>query len=939
MTAAEAIPRHVRRDRFLLVVALFCAEALSAPQASADVTLSLSSEGHAGAWLACPLHDETVDVATIRPVFGGPLSDSLRWIKWTLADGGTGSLDLNRAFGERHAKRILLEAVLTLKEPLDGLLLLSVDGIVKLFVDGAPAWVRASPIARGKAWEPIPLSLAPGEHVVALDLGRNGPTWNLDMRVLSRPDLGPPAFAGWRLPGTSQKDAERLALRLARVEPALGLVPSGYQPRVRIAFPRGAPSDPSIALSASWNGSGAPGDVVPLGTIPTEPRGVEAAERLLPPLSTAEVGPGKAAPTRLTIRVGASEKIIPEWFDPDAPAAYERALTLSHAIRAKTVQSSDPDVALATLERMLVELGTRLDAGDPSAKTVRKRLSDFVTSYESGKDPLRSSGILDLARRSSLDGSPQPLELHVPASYKPDGATRYPLVVLLHGYDGTPERIMTAFLGTDSKRPYPGVDGFILAPAAHGNAFYRGPGETDAMETIDWVVSHYPVDRDRISIAGHSMGGTGATELAFHYPDRFSAISSLAGYHSYFVRRDVLGRPLRGWEWAEAFRFSPASWAENGRDIPLYVAQGTNDKPLAHSEALVDRYRALGLSVVAEWPDIGHDVWRIAWTGAKQWSILSTRRAPRNPKRVTLTTDSLSTAKRAWAEIIELERPGYPGTVDAKIVAPDQIVVAVTSASAVRFARPESLVPPGSPVTLTVNGTSLQFGGADRLEAHQAGKGWVRGLPPPPSGVSKRAGLEGPIRDAFRGPLAFVYGTLDPRQTRAAREVAEHFRARYSGDARSPVVADVALSKELASSHSLFVVGSAASNDLLKSLDAALPIGIAPNGMRLGGHVVGGDAELGAIFVYPNPKNPTRYVVAVEANDARGLYRAMSLPLQLPDFVVFDSKLASAAGQQILGDAQVLAAGYFDRVWAVPLDVADVIAVPAGRDAARWKPN
>jgi hypothetical protein len=126
---------------------------------------------------------------------------------------------------------------------------------------------------------------------------------------------------------------------------------------------------------------------------------------------------------------------------------------------------------------------------------------------------------------------------------------------------------------------------------------------------------------------------------------------------------------------------------------------------------------------------------------------------------------------------------------------------------------------------------------------------------------------------------------------------------------------------------------------VLKSLDSALPIGVARNGMRVGGQVLGGDAELGAIFVYPNPQNPARYVVAVEAGDARGLYRAMSLPQQLPDFVVFDSKVASAAGQQILGDAQVLAAGYFDRVWVLPPNVADVIAVPPGRDAARWRPN
>jgi predicted esterase len=879
-----------------------------------------------------------LDEGAIRPALGGPLSDALRWIKWSLVDGATGSVDLNRAFGDRRTRRVVLGAVLTLKEPLDGLLLLSADGTAKLLVDGATTWARTTPLARGKAWEPIPLALAPGEHVVALDLGRNGPTWNLDVRILSRTDLAPPSLSTWRLPGASAKDADRLAARLARIEPTVGLVPSGYQPRVRIAFPRGAPIDTSITLAASLTRGKTVGESVEFGSISFEPRGAEAIERVLRPLSTSEAAEN-TLPTGLMIRVGTSEKNFPASFDLEAPLAYERALRLARGLETRRIESSDPDVAVATLDRMLVELGSRLDAGDPSARTVRKRLSDFVSSYESGKDPLRSPGILDLARRSSLDGSPQPLELHVPSSYRTDTSTRYPLVVLLHGYDGTPERIMTAFLGTDAKRAHPGVDGFILAPGAHGNAFYRGPGETDAIETIDWVLAHYPIDPDRVSIAGHSMGGTGATELAFHYPDRFSAISSLAGYHSYFVRRDIQGRALRAWEWAEAFRFSPASWAENGRDIPLYVAQGTDDKPLAHSEVLVDRYRALGLQVVAEWPEIGHDVWRIAWSGAKQWSALSARRASRAPKRVTLTTDSLATAKRGWAELVELERPGYPGALDAKIVSPDHIAVTLTSATAVRLSRPASLVAPGAPLTVTVNGTDLTFGAGERLEAHHDGKGWVRGERAPLPGLSKHAGLEGPVRDAFRGPLAFVYGTLDPRQSRAAREVAEHFRARYSGDARFPVLADVALSKEQARTHSLFLVGSPSSNGALRSLDSSLPIGIAQAGVRLGNQVVTGDAELGAIFVYPNPQNPSRYVVVVEAGDARGLYRAMSLPLQLPDFVVFDSKVAAAAGQQVLGDAQVRAAGYFDRHWTLPRDVADVIAVPAGRDAARWRPD
>jgi hypothetical protein len=183
--------------------------------------------------------------------------------------------------------------------------------------------------------------------------------------------------------------------------------------------------------------------------------------------------------------------------------------------------------------------------------------------------------------------------------------------------------------------------------------------------------------------------------------------------------------------------------------------------------------------------------------------------------------------------------------------------------------------------------------------------------------------VEGPIRDAFNGPLAFVYGTLDARQTNAAREVAEHFKSRWSGDTRFSVFADRAAPKNLFATHSVFLVGSKDSNLLVRELDASLPLGIQGGAVRAGRAELRGDAELGAAFVYPNPKNPERYVVIVEAVSAAGLWRAQSLPSQLPDFIVFDSGLAPAAGQQVLGEARVLGAGYFDRSWALPSSFGD----------------
>src|SRR5262249_25387702 len=155
---------------------------------------------------------------------------------------------------------------------------------------------------------------------------------------------------------------------------------------------------------------------------------------------------------------------------------------------------------------------------------------------------------------------------------------------------------------------------------------------------------------------------------------------------------------------------------------------------------------------------------------------------------------------------------------------------------------------------------------------------WAAGPRAATTGLEKHASLEGPIRDAWNGPLAFVYGTLDPRETNAAREVAEHFRNRWSGDTRYPVLADRAMPRSVARTHSLFLVGSKESNLLVRELDASLPFGIEKGAVRAGRTLLRGDAEAGFVTVYPNPENPGRYVIVVSGVTAAGLFRAMSLP-------------------------------------------------------------
>ena len=60
-----------------------------------------------------------------------------------------------------------------------------------------------------------------------------------------------------------------------------------------------------------------------------------------------------------------------------------------------------------------------------------------------------------------------------------------------------------------------------------GGSVYQNYGEIDVLEAIEHVAAHYPIDRDRISISGASMGGAAVWYMISHYPDLFSAIATI----------------------------------------------------------------------------------------------------------------------------------------------------------------------------------------------------------------------------------------------------------------------------------------------------------------------------------------------------------------------------------------------------------------------------
>jgi hypothetical protein len=301
---------------------------------------------------------------------------------------------------------------------------------------------------------------------------------------------------------------------------------------------------------------------------------------------------------------------------------------------------------------------------------------------------------------------------------------------------------------------------------------------------------------------------------------------------------------------------------------------------------------------------------------------LSEKVRPEHKRRILFKTDSPRYTDNAWVHLRDISTDLEFATIDANIVDPTNIEVTTHGVEAFGLDRETELVSCTAATNAKIDGSALVFAPDTPIAAFRAESGaWKPGLRAAVTG-HKRAGVSGPIRDAFFEPLIFVYGTSNPAETRANRETARAWaRIRWGIDARYPIIADTELDESQAETHSLVLVGNAGSNRIVRDLEPRLPFRVVANSIVAGTEEGSPVKEwkgkdIGVAFIYPNPKHPSRYVIVLEGTSALGTFRAIALPELLPDFVVYDDRIAFARGLIPLGTATPLAAGLFRSDWS-----------------------
>lgn len=120
--------------------------------------------------------------------------------------------------------------------------------------------------------------------------------------------------------------------------------------------------------------------------------------------------------------------------------------------------------------------------------------------------------------------------LYTPA----DPTENMPLIVYLHGgsgkgdnlelitaADGFPKYLRDGTLGD--------VRAYVIIPQLPSSQKGWANGASAVYELIQVTVSKFGINKDNISLTGHSMGGTGTWNLALSYPTLFARIAPLSG--------------------------------------------------------------------------------------------------------------------------------------------------------------------------------------------------------------------------------------------------------------------------------------------------------------------------------------------------------------------------------------------------------------------------
>jgi pimeloyl-ACP methyl ester carboxylesterase len=273
----------------------------------------------------------------------------------------------------------------------------------------------------------------------------------------------------------------------------------------------------------------------------------------------------------------------------------------------------------------------------------------------------RQRGLVTRQFKSSLDESSQTIAVYIPRCA--DLSKPRPLLVALPGWDGNIHGFSHSRILVEAERR----GWLVVVPDPRGNVLYTGAAEEGVLEAIDVVSRDLAVDPDRVTLLGVSMGGAGALQIGYHFPDRFAAIAAFYG-DSRYEPRGYVKNILTDQKTAD--RYSVLLFHRNARNLPVLLVHARDDKVSAFSQSqmLAEADRLSGLNghrLIA--PALGgHSLQVVEDAVDALVTMVESSKRDRSPERVSFKTNAARYSAAYWLRAL-VQRDGEFGEADVSV--------------------------------------------------------------------------------------------------------------------------------------------------------------------------------------------------------------------------------------------------------------------------------
>jgi hypothetical protein len=574
-------------------------------------------------------------------------------------------------------------------------------------------------------------------------------------------------------------------------------------------------------------------------------------------------------------------------------------------------------------------------------------------SLRDGQAPWNSAtGLIVRGYKSKVDGSVQPYGLVVPSTFNPSANHQHRLDFWYHGRNAKLSELSFITDREHNRGEFTPPDTFVLHPYGRFCNANKFAGEVDTFEALDSVRKHYPIDENRISVRGFSMGGAATWHVAAHHASLWAAASPGAGFVDTFVFQKVSRWPTQPpWYVQKLWHlYDVTDYAANLFNCPVVAYSGEID-PQREAAELMNRAMAReGINLVhIIGPNTAHKFEPNSKEEvARRFDALMEKGRDPLPKKVRFTTWTLRYNNMAWVTVDALDQHWTRARIDAELVTPEIIQATTTNVSALTFSinalGAASLLPlpkgegrgegegtvrqptvhrepprtqDGQPVRISkivLDGQLLpappRIDGSWTAHFEKHKSRWSLVATPSDDHLRKKHGLQGPIDDAFMDSFIMVRPTGKPMNdqigdwtTNTMSAAIREWRLQFRGDA--PVKDDTAITDADIANSNLILWGDPRSNRLFARIAPKLPLHWDRSKYAVAGTTYSFHDHV-PILIYPNPLNPKHYVVLNSGftfADEASTSNALQIP-KLPDYAVLN-----------INTREVENAGFFDEDW------------------------